>query len=52
MGKPMHSGKEWGHVVGNKSHRILCQSWVPIWGIRYYHKISVITEVLRSQLVY
>lgn len=52
MGKPMHSGKEWGHVVGNKSHRILCQLRVTIWGIRYCHKISVITEVLRSQLVY
>ena len=50
MGKPMHSRKEWGHVVGNgnKSHRILCQPHVPIWGIRYCHKIPVITEVLRS----
>lgn len=52
MGKSMHSRKEWAHVAGNKSHRILGQSHVPIWGIRYCHKISVITEILRSQLVY
>lgn len=55
VGKHIRSIKEWGHVVGNekKSHRILCQSCVPVWGIRYFHIISVITEVLcKESLVY